>query len=134
MALTTLADLIAAGAHRTIEQIVSRPDFDIPLAVDYLSRRYGNQLQTPVAEIAALVGRVQDAVRSGALTNRLESPLEAEIPYLPGLSPGYQYTVIGEVSDPLRPQGEGRSVTFPMKFNSPTIMTFEELKKAADEL
>jgi hypothetical protein len=131
--LRTLEDLLSAGAHRTLEYVATHGTLDVSTAADYLSRRYGNRLQPDAGVLPVLVGRVQDAIRAGQLTNVLESPLETEIPAVPGYPAGYSYTVIGEISDPLRPADERKSVTFPIRIHSPTLLTFDQLQAAAEQ-
>jgi hypothetical protein len=134
MPLETLADLVAAGAHRTIEQIYDRPGFDIAMAADYLTRRYGNQLQPQPGVLAALIERVGYGLYGAGEIELGDVPDVELIPVLPGSPRGITYTVIGEVSDPLAKEGQGRNVSFPMTFNSETILNKEQLQKLADEL
>jgi hypothetical protein len=134
MPLTTLAELIAAGAHRTLENVAALGELDVSIAADYLTRRFGNALQPEPGVLPALVGRVQDARNAARITELGQVPLVAEIPEMPGISPGYTYTVIGSLEDPLREKGHGRYVDFPMKFTSDEPMTFEQIRTASEEL
>lgn len=134
MALTDLPSLIKAGAHRTLENVGAKQALDVPLAANYLSQRYGNELQVDQATLAVLTGRVQDALRSASITNAGAMPLEAEIPDMPGLDSGYLYTVIGAVRDPLHKDDPDKFVTFPMRFSSGKLLSYRELSLLADEL
>jgi len=131
--LRTLEDFLAAGAHRTLEWVATHKSLDVVSAAHYLTQRFGNRVQPDPGVFPVLVGRVQDAIRAGQLTNILENPLTAEIPVVPGYATGYHYTVIGEISDPLRPADERQSVTFPIRITSPTLLTFDQLSQSAEQ-
>jgi hypothetical protein len=132
--IETLADLVAAGAHRTLETVGASMELDVPVATNYLSQRYGNLLRTPISEVAALTGRVQDAMHAARLVQLGQMPLDAEIPVMPGMRAGYNYTVYGYIDDPAGFAGRAGSISFPMNFNSPTPLSYDDIVSAAHEL
>ena len=134
MPITSLKELIQAGGHRTIERIITHKGFDIPMAADYLLRRFGSALQVGVDVIAILVDLVARALGIAIRIQDAEHYDPSSIPALPGYPPGLTYRIIGYIEDPLRPQGEGRDISFPMNIYSDRPLSREELRQSVDKL
>lgn len=129
MPLETLADLFAAGAHRTVEFMLNTGRTDIGDIVQVLRGRYGEALTAPQSEVIALVGRVEDAIRAAQTTDLGGVPLVAEIPVAPGYLPNFSYTVIATIADIEKP---GHSLSIPWPIYSDEPLSLNEIQERAE--
>lgn len=129
MPIETLADLFAAGAHRTVEFMLNTGRSDIGDIAQVLRGRYGDALTAPQGEIAALVGRVEDAIRAAQTTDLGGTPLIAEIPVAPGYLPNFSYTVIATITDIEKP---GHTLSIPWPIYSDEPLSLNEIQERAE--
>lgn len=134
MPIATIADLFEVGAQNSITQSIENGVTEIQDFIDVLRRRFGGELTVPSNDIAAFVGRVQDAIRAADLINQGEIPLTGEIPEVAGLPSAYSYQLIISVPDPEDPGNVSRRVSIPFTLPAAEPLSIEQIRERVDEM
>lgn len=129
MPISTLTELVAAGAHRTVEQLALRGEPSVVQIRDALAARYGAEFAADLPTISNLLNRVERGLTIGREMSAGRAVDPSMAPMLPGLAPGYQYTSIISIDVPEYGMRPAHMESFPWHDADDLWLTYDELAR-----